>query len=157
MESEYTTYHRSSKALGTLLEQPHSLALVRCAVDYGRDAALSHVLQDGLKLVGSGRVFGDVQLELGTLGSRLRRVVAGLVLGSMFGGVGRRLLQEGGDAHRGRRAGLVEEGDDVFGFVLHAVAISDYSGREEDRRSGTVGWTYKAKHGGGLAIVGGCW
>lgn len=45
-------------------------------------------------------------------------MIAGLVLSRMFRGVGRRLLQGGGNSDGGWRASLVEEGDNVFGLVL---------------------------------------
>ena len=54
------------------------------------------------------------------LGAGLSGMVAGLVLRSRLGRIGRDLLQERRYLCRGRRIGLVEKGDDVTRFMLEA-------------------------------------
>lgn len=114
------------------------------------DLALPDVFEDGLELVGRGWFLGDVQLEVDTMGNSLRRVVARLILGGGRGGVRRGLLQYGGSPERGRRAGLVEEGDNVESFVLFsAVSASPFiHGRVPGQcQSMDSTATYKSKHG----------
>lgn len=118
------TYHRLLKGLRTLLEDLQCLALARSAFYDGWNGRLAHVLQNGLELIGGWWVFGDVQLELGAVRGCLCRVVAGLVFCGMLGGICRCLLEESGNTDRGRRAGLVEEGNNVLGLVLSAAQLS---------------------------------
>lgn len=101
-----------------MLENFQRLTLVLSTLYHGRNASFADILQNGLELVGCWWVFGDVQLELGSVRGRLCRVVAGLILGGMLRSICRCLLEEIGNSHGGGRAGLVEEGDDVFGLVL---------------------------------------
>ena len=79
-------------------------------LDDARDAVCADVVEDGHQLVGRWGVLGDLELELGPLGAG--------VLGRALCGSGRRLRQGGGHPRRGRRGGLVEEGDDVERFAL---------------------------------------
>lgn len=69
-------------------------------------------------MVRRGNVLGDVELELLATGFGLRRVVAGLVDRRTGRRVGGGLLQQVGHPGRGRRPGLVEERNDVEGFML---------------------------------------
>lgn len=55
-------------------------------------------------------------------------VVARLVLRGRLAGVGRHLLEERQDLGRSRRVGLVEERDDVLGFVLRGSASGAIDG-----------------------------
>jgi len=55
------------------------------------------------------------------------RVVGGLIFGVVGAGCGGGLLEEGVDLHRSRGAGIVEEGDDIEGFVL-VVLLAMFSG-----------------------------
>lgn len=113
------TYNRALEVLGILLEPPHRLPLGRGALHNARDALRADILQDAAQLVGSRRLLGDVELELVAAGGlALRLVVAGLVLGRRLRRGSRRLPQSGSHSHRRGRARLVEEGDDVEGFVL---------------------------------------
>lgn len=62
-------------------------------------------------------------------------VITRLVLGGSLGSIGRDLLQERGNSRRSRRACLVEEGDDIFGFVLEDAVVSQWS----------LLWTWEAR------------
>lgn len=106
------------EVVGALLEFLQGLLDVVGALDDRAHLGGTNVTQDGLELVGGGSILGDVELKLLALGVSLVGVVAGLVLGSRLGGIGVHLLQEGSHAHRTRRLGLVEDGDDVLGLVL---------------------------------------
>lgn len=64
VDSGGSTYHRPLEVLGALLVELEGLALGRSALDYGGNTGLADILQDGLELVGGGRVLGDVELEL---------------------------------------------------------------------------------------------
>lgn len=112
------TYYRPLEGLRTLLEYFQGFALIRGTFYDGFNARLANILQNSLELVRRWWIFGDVQLELGAVRGSLRRVVAGLVFGRSFGGIGRCLLEEVGNSDGGGRAGLVEEGDNVFRLVL---------------------------------------
>lgn len=112
------TYQGSQEVFLALLEALEGILFVAGALDDLGDSAGADVAQDGLDLVGGGGVLGDVELKGLAAGLGLGRVVAGLVEGGADLGVGRDLLDEVGDAHRGWRAGLVEDGDDVEGLVL---------------------------------------
>lgn len=112
------THERSEEVVFALLESLQSILLVAGTFDNLGNAASADVAQDGLNLVGGGRVLGDVELEGFAARLRLCRVVASLVEGSTGLGVGRDLLDEVGDLDRGRGAGLVEDGDDVKRSVL---------------------------------------
>ncbi len=112
-------YHRSLKVVHVLFELFQGLVLVLGALHYGRDAGRSDIFQDGLELIRRGRILGDVEVERVAPNSSLRRIIAGLVLRRRLGDFGGHLLQEKGYANRSRRAGLVEEGDDVGRLVLN--------------------------------------
>lgn len=118
---ECKTYHGSLEALGILLELLHSLIHGRCATD--NSARVAHIVEYRPELVWCGRLLCDVEVELCPLELCLCSVIASLVLGRCLAGIGRHLLQEGQDLGRGRGAGLVEEGDDVFGFALRNVSF----------------------------------
>ena len=112
------THERSEEVVFALLESLQSILLVAGTLDDLGDAASADVAQDGLNLVGGGRGLGDVEFEGLAAGLRLGRVVASLVEGGASLSVGRDLLDEVGDLHRGRGAGLVEDGDNVERSVL---------------------------------------
>lgn len=112
------TYHRALEALGIRLELLEGFIFRLGALYDGADLGLVDIFEDGLELVSRRRLLGDVQLEVDTTGHCLSRVVARLVLSGGGGGIRRGLLQYGGSPERGRRAGLVKEGDDVESFVL---------------------------------------
>lgn len=106
------------KAPGIRLELLEGFVFRSGALYDGANLALADIFEDGLELIGSRGLLGDVQLEVDTMRNGLRRVVARLVLGGGRGGIRRGLLQYGGSPERRRRAGLMKEGDDVEGFVL---------------------------------------
>lgn len=140
------TYHGPHKVLLALLELAERILLVVGALDDLRDVVLADVLEDGLDLLGGGRLLGDVELE----GVALRQgVVAGLVHGRARLQVDRDLLEQVGDPGRGRGSRLVEDGDDVERLALRGVSAS---------RAGSVlagvAWhwglgTHESKHVGG--------
>jgi hypothetical protein len=76
-------------------------------------------------------------------------VVAGLVLGGGFCSICRDLLQDGSSPHGGGRTSLVEEGDDVEGFVLFTVAsaVLSFIGMDEQLCLAHFPGAYKSKHG----------
>lgn len=78
----------------------------------------AEVVQDCLDLAFGRRGLDDVELELFAARLRLCGVIACLVFGRTRGCRSVDLLEEGGDSHRGRGAGLVEEGDDIESFRL---------------------------------------
>lgn len=111
------------QALAALLESLERILFVPGALDNLGEAAGADVAQDGLHLVGGGRVLGDVELKRLASGLCLGRVVAGLVERGADLGVGRDLLDEVGDADGRGRARLVEDGDDVEGFALRRALV----------------------------------
>lgn len=76
------------------------------------------VLKDALELVRSWGFFRHIQVKLLSLGLGLGRVVAGLILSSMRGCVGRGLLENCVHSQRGGSAGLLEESDHIEGLAL---------------------------------------
>lgn len=110
------THQRSQKVVLVLLKLLQRIPIVPRALDDLRGPVLADVRQDRLHLVDGGRVLGDVELK---------RVAADrAVRGGVRLGACGRLLQQVGDSDRGRRAGLVEEGDDVERLALWAAIVS---------------------------------
>lgn len=115
------TYYRVLKVVGALLKLLESFVF-RCGTLYNRaDLALANIFQDCLELVLGRRLLGDVQFEVRAMRIGLVGVVARLIFGGSLSSIRRGLLQHISSSHRGGRAGLVEEGDNVEGFVLFSV------------------------------------
>lgn len=109
--SLFVTYHRANEALLVLAELLERVLVILGPLDELASASLAQVLHDGLDLVGGRSVLGDVELEWRT---DTRSVVT-------RGGclrLDRQLLDKVGNLDRGRRASLVEDGNDVEGFTL---------------------------------------
>lgn len=98
------------EAVGALLEFLQRLIFCLGALYDRAYLALADIIENCLELVGSGRVLGDVQFEVGTMEFRL---AARRVLDGSFGSICRGLLQYSSSSDRGRRASLVKEGDNV--------------------------------------------
>lgn len=64
-KQRFVAYHRPLEVLGAFFELLKSLILICRTLHYGGDLWLANIFQNGLELVGCGRVFGDVQLKLG--------------------------------------------------------------------------------------------
>lgn len=91
--SRTKAYHRPLKVVRVLLKLPQGLILRIGTFDYRPYALLPNIFENRPQLVGRGRIFRDVELELRLVGVRLMRVIAGLVLCSGLRRIGRCLLQ----------------------------------------------------------------
>lgn len=118
LESFKRTYHRPLEGVAVQLEFLQGFALVGSTADDAGHLAGANIFENGLDLVGSGKILGDVELELGTLGMSLSSVIAGLVLGCTGRGIGGSLLEDCCNPLRSWRASLVEESDDVESLML---------------------------------------
>lgn len=114
--------NRPTKILRALSKLLQGLILSTGTPDDRSDAFFADVLEDRLELVRGGGRLGDIEVEFGTLTMRVRLccVVAGLVLGGGFRRVRVHLFEQCGGAHGAWGVGFVEEGYDVFCFVLLA-------------------------------------
>lgn len=108
------TYHGADKGLVVLTELLERVPVVLGALDELASSSLAEVLHDGLDLVDGGSVLGNVELE--------RRTNSRAIVGrSSSLCLDRELLDKVGNLDRGRRAGLMEDSDDVEGFTLGSV------------------------------------
>lgn len=113
------TYHRPLEVFTVLLQFPHGVCLIRSSFHEFASHRVAQPFEDTPELVLSGRRLRDLQLEVGSLSFILVRVICGLVFGGGFTGLCGRLFEEGQGPHGGLEGGLVEEGDDIEGFLLH--------------------------------------
>lgn len=107
----HNTYQRPQQVILVLLKLPQRILVVSCALDDLRGAVLANVFQDCLHLVESRGVLSNVQLKWVTASTG--------IVDSIRLGAGGCLLQQIGNSHRGWRASLVEERDDVEGLALY--------------------------------------
>jgi len=130
-----STYHRPDKVVRALLKLPQCFCLVGGTANNSWDTLRARILEDCLQLFRSRRVFGNLKLKLGP--SRL--VLSRCLCCSSWS-----LLKNSSQPDRRRRAGLVEEGDDVERFMLPKLINLMFSFTFSN--SPTESSTYKTKH-----------
>lgn len=116
-EQESGTYHRSLECSLVLSELLQSINIVPGALDDASGLCDSNEFEYVPQLIGSRHIFGNVKLEVSSLGRTWRGVRAGLVLRSMGSGISGGFLEESVHSHRSWGAGFVEEGDDIEGLA----------------------------------------
>lgn len=110
------TYDRSIQVL--CIQLLHRICLIFRALDNRACLLSSNIFENALQLVGGGKLFGNFKVEFLPFGMGLCGVITGLILCGILRSIGSSLLQEAVNSDRSREGWLVEEGDNIEGFVL---------------------------------------